>query len=112
MPTRTYTVVLERADTETRQYTARVPCLDPTGQYFTASGRSPEEALKRVKEAIVTGLAALSQEPDFHDYPLDRPKPRLLKVEVALPVPLRAIIDTIVPAAPPSDNVTPFKPRR
>lgn len=115
MPTRTYTVVLERADTPERQYIASVPCLDQSRQYFVSRGRTADEALKRVKETIITGLVGLSQEPDFKDYPLDRPKPRLVKVQIALPeiVNITDTLDKIIgPRTPRVDNVTPLKPRR
>ena len=107
MPTRTYTVVVEW-DCLARQYVARVGAL-PTVE---ARGRTSACAIDRIKEAIVTALVAARNEPDFAGYPRDHPNPRVVKVEVVLPIPVQEIIDRIVPPAALPDNVTPLRPRR
>ena len=62
MPTRTYTIVVERAnDTPEQEYVARALAFDG----MDAHGRTEREAINRMKEEIVTACALLSREPDF-----------------------------------------------
>src|SRR5262245_55859783 len=92
MPTRSFTVVFERAtDTEQREYIARVPALDELEE----RGRTPDQARERIAEAIVSACVSWRREPGVREYPRDDPKPWLEKVKVVLPVPPQVVLDRI-----------------